>query len=62
MTTHPETSTSSTVSAAASGSVGGSTQLRMYPASEVVVAIIANISGAGYRDLPEKIAELFMNQ
>ena len=44
------------------GSVGGSTQLRMYPASEVVVAIIANISGAGYRDLPEKIAELFVNQ
>ena len=31
-------------------------------AGKVVVAIIANISGAGCRDLPEKIAELFMNQ
>jgi len=44
------------------GSVGGSTQLKMYPAAELVVVIIANMSGANYRDLPEKIAALFMNQ
>ncbi|MDA2937322.1 beta-lactamase family protein [Acidobacteria bacterium AH-259-A15] len=44
------------------GSVGGRTFFRMYPDTQVVVAIIANLSDVGYGDVPEKIARLFIEQ
>lgn len=42
------------------GSVGGTTFLIVYPESGVVVAIVANISSAGFGDLPQRLAALFM--
>lgn len=41
------------------GSVGGNSLLLIHPESQVVVAIVANVSSAGYRDLPLRIGELF---
>jgi CubicO group peptidase (beta-lactamase class C family) len=42
------------------GSVGGTSLLLIHPAQRVVVAIVANVGGAGYRDLPLRVAELFV--
>ena len=42
------------------GSVGGTTYLILYPESKVVFAIVANISGARFGDLPRKISNLFI--
>jgi len=42
------------------GSVGGTTQLIMYPEQDVVVALIANRGGVDYRALHEHIAASFM--
>lgn len=42
------------------GSVGGNSLLLIHPQSQVVLAIVANVSGAGYRDLPLRIAEMFV--
>jgi CubicO group peptidase (beta-lactamase class C family) len=44
------------------GSVGGNSLLLIHPESQVVVAIVANVSRAGYQDLPMRIAELFVGQ
>lgn len=44
------------------GSVGGNALLLIHPESQVVLAIVANVSGAGYRDLPLRIAEMFVAQ
>lgn len=41
------------------GSVGGNSLLLIHPELQVVVAIVANVSSAGYRDLPLRIGELF---
>jgi CubicO group peptidase (beta-lactamase class C family) len=43
------------------GSVGGTTQLIMYPEQDVVVALIANRGGVDYRAVHQHIAALFMN-
>ena len=43
------------------GSVGGITQLIIYPEEEVVVAILTNSSNVNYRNVHHKIAQLFMN-
>ena len=42
------------------GSVGGTTLLLIHPASRVVLAIVANLSGAQFRDLPGRLAELWV--
>jgi CubicO group peptidase (beta-lactamase class C family) len=42
------------------GSVGGTTQLIMYPEQDVVVALIANRGGVDYRTVHQHIAALFM--
>ena len=42
------------------GSIGGSTYFRIYPEEELVIAIIANLSGARFKDYPKKIAEIFL--
>lgn len=44
------------------GSVGGNSLLLIHPESRVVLAIVANVSGAGYRDLPLRIAEMFVER
>lgn len=43
------------------GSVGGITQLIIYPEEEVVVAILTNSSNVNYRNVHHRIAHLFMN-
>jgi serine beta-lactamase-like protein LACTB len=43
------------------GSVGGITQLIIYPAEEVVVAVLTNSSNVNYRNVHHRIAHLFMN-
>ncbi|MFQ6046360.1 MAG: serine hydrolase domain-containing protein, partial [Gemmatimonadales bacterium] len=43
------------------GSVGGNCRLVIFPAEKVVVAITTNITGAGLRRIPERIAGMFMN-
>ena len=42
------------------GSVGGTTLLLIHPQARVVLAIVANLSGAQFRDVPGKVAELFV--
>ena len=42
------------------GSVGGTTFFRVYPDQGLVVGVIANLSGAQFYDLPEKLADLFL--
>ncbi len=42
------------------GSVGGTAMLLLYPDQGVAVAIVANVSGAEYRDVPRRIAEAFV--
>lgn len=42
------------------GSVGGTTFFRVYPDQQLVIVIIANMSGVKYNDLPQQVAELFM--
>lgn len=42
------------------GSVGGTTLLLIHPESQVVLAIVANLSGAQFRDLPGRVAEMFV--
>lgn len=42
------------------GSIGGTTQLLLYPDQEVVVAVISNLSNVDYRSVPQHIATLFM--
>jgi serine beta-lactamase-like protein LACTB len=44
------------------GSVGGITELRIYPSEKVVVAIITNTSPADLRLLADEIAEIFLNE
>lgn len=44
------------------GSVGGTAFLIVFPAQGVVAAILANIGGAHFRDLPQQLAGLFMPQ
>lgn len=43
------------------GSVGGITQLIIYPEEEVVVAVLTNSSDVNYRNVHHRIAHLFMN-
>jgi hypothetical protein len=40
--------------------VGGNSLLLIHPEARVVLAIVANVSGAGYRDLPLRVAEMFV--
>ena len=42
------------------GSIGGTTQLLIYPDERVVVAIVSNLGNVRYGDLPSHLAELFM--
>jgi len=42
------------------GSIGGSTYFRVYPDQKLVISVIANLSGARFRDYPEQIAEIFL--
>lgn len=42
------------------GSVGGSTFFGMYPAEQVVLVIISNMSDVGYGELPDQIYDVFM--
>lgn len=44
------------------GSVGGSTQLVVFPEEEIIVAVVANMGGVNYRDAHLKIAEFFMEE
>ena len=44
------------------GSVGGNSLLLIHPEARVVLAIVANVSSAGYRDLPLRIAETFVGR
>ena len=41
------------------GSVGGSTQLRIYPESKLVVSIISNLSAVSYGKLADQLHDLF---
>lgn len=43
------------------GSVGGITELRIYPDQGLVVAVITNTAPANVRDLAEKIAEYYLS-
>lgn len=43
------------------GSVGGSTGFTMYPEAGMVFAIIANVSGAPYGDVPRRIFDAFLD-
>lgn len=43
------------------GSVGGITQLIIYPEQEIVVAVLTNSSDVNYRNVHHRIAHLFMN-
>lgn len=42
------------------GSIGGSTYFRVYPEEQLVISIIANLSGARFRNYPEKITDIFL--
>ncbi len=42
------------------GSVGGTTFFRIYPQQAVVIAIITNMSGMRYDDLPDQLANIFL--
>jgi len=44
------------------GSVGGTTDLRMYPEEGFVIAVISNTSGAGLRALTDGIVEVFLGE
>lgn len=41
------------------GSVGGSTQFRIYPEAQVVLVIIANMSGLRYGETAERLVDIF---
>ena len=43
------------------GSVGGTTFFRIYPKQGVVIAIITNMSGMRYGDLPNDLAAIFLD-
>ena len=43
------------------GSVGGSSQLLVYPESKLIIAITANLSSVRYGDTHYRIAKLFLN-
>ncbi|MFQ5689938.1 MAG: serine hydrolase domain-containing protein [Gemmatimonadota bacterium] len=42
------------------GSVGGTTYLRIYPDSRVVIVLIANLTGLRFGNTPRKLARLFL--
>ena len=44
------------------GSVGGTTQMRIYPDENLVIAVITNTSGADIGDVTDDIVEVFLQQ
>ena len=42
------------------GSVGGTTQFKMYPAEDLIICVISNLSNTPYNGLEEDLASLFM--
>ena len=43
------------------GSVGGITYFRIYPESRLILVLLSNASHTEYGNVPEKIADLFLN-
>jgi CubicO group peptidase (beta-lactamase class C family) len=44
------------------GSVGGTAFLIVYPEQKIVLAALANIGNANFRNLPQQLAQMFMNE